>query len=138
MGVVRDRNRMPRSGDDDDKATKSNPAAAPAVPAAYSDGSRAASRELRDRFTKDEDEFIKRAVLRNNDNDDSGDGGPFADWRGLAEILPWRTGTQIRERWANYLNPLLNRQPFSREYVRASSKWTASRCHLFSTKNHAR
>jgi len=36
-------------------------------------------------------------------------------WAELATKLPGRTGKQIRDRWTNYLNPKIDRKPFTRE-----------------------
>ena len=39
----------------------------------------------------------------------------FSRWVDLADHLPGRTGKQIRDRWINFLDPTLNRLPFSWE-----------------------
>lgn len=36
-------------------------------------------------------------------------------WAELAAKLPGRTGKQIRDRWTNYLNPKIDRKPFTRD-----------------------
>jgi hypothetical protein len=66
-------------------------------------------------YTVEEDEMISRAALAERD---------FTQWAALASsinamfypsLLPKRSGKQIRDRWVNYLNPALNRRPWSRE-----------------------
>lgn len=42
-------------------------------------------------------------------------GEEFTCWSGVAESLPGRTGRQVRDRWNNYLNPVINHKPFTRE-----------------------
>ena len=65
----------------------------------------------------------------------------FSQWAGLAAainalsdppLLPARTGKQIRDRWVNFLNPALNRRPWSREedarlwraHAELGNRWT--------------
>jgi len=40
---------------------------------------------------------------------------PFTRWSHLTQRLPGRVGKQIRDRWVNHLNPIINHMPFSRE-----------------------
>jgi len=40
---------------------------------------------------------------------------PFTRWSHLTQLLPGRVGKQIRDRWVNHLNPIINHMPFSRE-----------------------
>lgn len=37
------------------------------------------------------------------------------DWKAIAEHMPPRTARQCRERWTNYVNPVLSREPWTQE-----------------------
>ena len=42
-------------------------------------------------------------------------GTSLVRWAELATKFPGRTGKQIRDRWTNYLNPMIDRKPFTRD-----------------------
>ena len=56
---------------------------------------------------------------------------PFTSWKNIALLLPGWQRKQVRERWTNYLNPLLKKGPFSRKEVRLSANETYSASSLF-------
>jgi hypothetical protein len=57
------------------------------------------------KFTEVEDEIIRNAVQTS---------GPH-QWKKFADLLPNRTGRQIRERWKNYLAPNLTTAQWTEE-----------------------
>ncbi|KAL7544539.1 hypothetical protein ACHAWF_007917, partial [Thalassiosira exigua] len=59
-------------------------------------------------WTKAEDDVVTRNVLADPS-------GLFTKWSSVAGHLPGRTGKQIRERWNNYLDPSIRREPFTRD-----------------------
>jgi myb proto-oncogene protein len=86
-------------------------------------------------YTEEEDRTITRIVLSERD---------FTHWSGLAAdinaLFPPppgtqqqpRTGKQVRDRWVNFLNPVINHEPWSREesirlwkaYAECGKRWT--------------
>jgi len=66
----------------------------------------------------------------------------FTQWADLAPQLPGRTGKQIRDRWVNYLNPSINRLPFSREddiklwegHAELGKRWVEVSCKVFNSE----
>jgi len=61
-----------------------------------------------ERWTKKEEATVSRAIMTESNP-------PFTRWADLAVRLPGRTSKQIRDRWTNYMDPALNRLPFSQE-----------------------
>jgi hypothetical protein len=57
------------------------------------------------KFTEAEDEIIRNAVQKS---------GPHS-WNNFVDLLPNRTGRQIRERWKNYLAPNLTTGEWTEE-----------------------
>eukprot|EP00584_Thalassiosira_punctigera_P008170 CAMPEP_0172545370 /NCGR_PEP_ID=MMETSP1067-20121228/15302_1 /TAXON_ID=265564 ORGANISM="Thalassiosira punctigera, Strain Tpunct2005C2" /NCGR_SAMPLE_ID=MMETSP1067 /ASSEMBLY_ACC=CAM_ASM_000444 /LENGTH=390 /DNA_ID=CAMNT_0013332091 /DNA_START=38 /DNA_END=1210 /DNA_ORIENTATION=- len=57
-------------------------------------------------WTTEEEQIVLEAIMSEPNK-------AFSRWSGLALRLPGRTSKQIRDRWTNYLDPALNRQPFS-------------------------
>lgn len=55
------------------------------------------------KFTKSEDNQLFNLVKLYGEN----------DWRTIADQMPYRTPRQCRERWTNYVNPNLNKKPWS-------------------------
>ncbi|OHS93547.1 hypothetical protein TRFO_11766 [Tritrichomonas foetus] len=55
------------------------------------------------KFTKTEDTKLLSLVHLYGEN----------DWRSVADQMPYRTARQCRERWTNYVNPDLNKKPWS-------------------------
>lgn len=55
------------------------------------------------KFTKTEDSQLYNLVKLYGEN----------DWRTIADQMPYRTPRQCRERWTNYVNPNLNKKPWS-------------------------
>ncbi|KAK8870693.1 hypothetical protein M9Y10_008580 [Tritrichomonas musculus] len=55
------------------------------------------------KFTKSEDTQLYNLVKLYGEN----------DWRTIADQMPYRTPRQCRERWTNYVNPGLNKKPWS-------------------------
>lgn len=55
------------------------------------------------KFTKTEDAKLYNLVQVYGEN----------DWRSIADQMPYRTPRQCRERWTNYVNPDLNKKPWS-------------------------
>lgn len=55
------------------------------------------------KFTKSEDSQLYNLVKLYGEN----------DWRTIADQMPYRTPRQCRERWTNYVNPNLNKKPWS-------------------------
>jgi myb proto-oncogene protein len=73
-------------------------------------------------FTELEDNLILKGVqLYGKDN-----------WKLISELVTNRTGHQVRERYRNYLNPNLNKQPWTPEedamlkmlFTQHGSKWS--------------
>eukprot|EP00956_Cyclotella_meneghiniana_P011585 scaffold16276_cov49-Cyclotella_meneghiniana.AAC.5 len=71
----------------------------------------------------------------------------YFNWTDIAHQLPGRSGKQIRDRWINYLNPALNRLPFSPEddlrlwegHKKLRSRWTEISVEVFNStrsENH--
>lgn len=56
-------------------------------------------------WTEEEDEIVKRLVLKN---------GP-RNWSSVARFVPGRAGKQCRERWHNHLNPDIKREKWTEE-----------------------
>lgn len=60
-------------------------------------------------------------------------GGRGTHWPSVAEQIPGRTSKQVRERWCKYLDPAVNRAPFSAaedeavvaHYAEMSTRWAA-------------
>ena len=95
-------------------------------------------------YTKEEDQTITRIVLSERD---------FTHWSGLAAdinaLFPPtpgtqhqpRTGKQVRDRWVNFLNPVINHEPWSREesirlwkaYAECGKRWTVIGIEKFHT-----
>lgn len=95
-------------------------------------------------YTEEEDRTITRTVLSERD---------FTHWSGLAAdinaLFPPtprtqqqpRTGKQIRDRWVNFLNPVINHEPWSREesirlwkaYAECGKRWTVIGIEKFHT-----
>lgn len=95
-------------------------------------------------YTEEEDRTITRIVLSERD---------FTHWSGLAAnintlFLPTpgtqqqpRTGKQVRDRWVNFLNPVINHEPWSREesirlwkaYAECGKRWTVIGIEKFHT-----
>ena len=61
-----------------------------------------------ERWTKKEEATVSQAIMTESNP-------PFTRWADLAVRLPGRTSKQIRDRWTNYMDPALNRLPFSPE-----------------------
>lgn len=59
-------------------------------------------------WTKTEERLVTRTVM-------SDPQVPFSRWSELANLLPGRTSKQVRDRWINYLDPAISRQPFTRD-----------------------
>jgi len=59
-------------------------------------------------WTEQEDNTIMSVVKNSTEI-------PFRSWAMLAELLPGRDRGHVKYRWKNYLNPILDHSPFSRE-----------------------
>ena len=79
------------------------------------DATSAATRGRGRLWTPEEDEILIRAIASDTRTKD---GVPFQNWSELAtsEFLHLgRTGKMVRDRWTNYLDPKIDRTPFSRD-----------------------
>ena len=73
------------------------------------------------KFSKEEDERLKKIVAMN----------PTMNWNKISNKMPGRNARQCKDRWENYLNPAINKSPFSLEedilllekYNELGSKW---------------
>ena len=61
--------------------------------------------QARRMFTKEEDDLIRDTIERFG----------HKKWSTIAKYVPGRCPRQVRERWINYLDPTINRGPFSEE-----------------------
>lgn len=68
-------------------------------------------------WTDQEDQIILRAMRQHKET--WGD-IPFHNWSGLATELNGRIGKQVRDRWTNYLDPQLSKEPFDANDVSSS------------------
>jgi hypothetical protein len=59
----------------------------------------------RNSFTPDEDDLLRELVMKHGEN----------NWRRIASKIPKRDRRQCRERWFNYLTPLVINGPWTTE-----------------------
>ena len=68
-------------------------------------------------WTQEEDSRVISAILSMDTSipTTTTAGTSLVRWAELATKFPGRTGKQIRDRWTNYLNPMIDRKPFTRD-----------------------
>ena len=79
-------------------------------------------KRVKAKFTKDEDDKLKKLVNEYGDQ----------DWKLIASFFGDRSRRQCRERWSKFLSPFLNRSPWTSEedtllmqlYSQIGPKWT--------------
>lgn len=80
------------------------------------------------KFTKEEDVRLTRLMIEN----------PKYNWEEVAEIMKTKSARQLKDRWQNYLDPSLDRSPFSEEedaiilelYPQIGKRWKLMASHL--------